>query len=809
MKQKRGFVSLGVIFVDFMPSLCYSCNIKGAFYLRDIIKEINIYENNHREISREIASEGMVLLKNNGCLPLGKTLDKIALFGIGARHTIKGGTGSGDVNVRNVISVEKGLEFAGYDIVTKKYLDNYDKLLSEENNKYKATVQALAEKGVMAALGSIFDKPFKAPDAPAITKKDCDEYSSKTAIYVLSRNSGEGADRKNVKGDYLLSDNEISDITLLSQNYDNLILLLNVGGAVDISKVYNLTGAILLIGQAGASIGTATADILTGKVTPSGKLTATWAKHYSDYPCADDFANGDIWNTEYKEDIFVGYRHFDKNKIKALFPFGFGLSYTSFDIDTKEVKKIDNRIVISICVTNTGNKFSGKEVVQIYAQQPKGIKSKAEKLLVAFKKTKTLAPGESETLSVSFSINDLAIYDEEISAWHIEKGKYKIYSGNSSDKILFASIINLEDNVFPVNSFIEVFDKETEDIINNLSRDEAINLVVGNARTSLTDFSVIGNASKSIPGAAGETTDILENYGIGNITMADGPAGLRINSKVYKKDGMYINNPEEDPILSLVLPKKAQSIDLSGTEIEYRYCTALPCETMLAQSWNTDLLFKCGDIIGREMELMGIDLWLAPGMNIQRNPLCGRNFEYFSEDPLLTGKCASYITKGVQSHKNKGVTLKHFACNNRENNRNYNNSIISERALREIYLKGFEICVKEARPFAVMSAYNLINSEHCSNSSILLTSILRNEWGFDGIVMTDWYATQEIFSSDGKPYTSSDSALCINAGNDLIMPGSTKDIEKIRSSLNNGLLHNDKLILSAKRIFKTIRRCGK
>ena len=769
----------------------------------------NAYEEKHKSLAAEIAAEGMVLLKNNGCLPLDKETKSIALYGIGARQTVKGGTGSGDVNTRSFVSVEEGLESSGFEIITKELLDEYDAVLCKERDNYNKSIQALSEKGVMTALGAMLGKPFKAPDMAKIRSDDCEKFKAEFAVYVLSRNSGEGADRKNEKGDYLLSDNEISDISLLSENYQRLVLLLNVGGVIDISPVYDKADAVLLIGQAGIGAGSATADILSGKTTPSGKLTATWAKKYEDYPCAEDFTKGDIWNTEYKEDIFIGYRYFDRNRIKPMFPFGFGLSYTNFVTEIKDIEQSDNTVTITLSVMNKGNKFSGKDTVQIYVRQPKGIKEKAKKILVAFAKTKTLAPNESEILSLFFDINDLAVYDEELSAWHIERGEYEVYLGDSSDNLTLVSRVNLDDKIIPLKKITETFDEEIEAAIQNLSVENTVNLVVGNARTSLTDFSVIGNASKSIPGAAGETTDMLEKYGIGHITMADGPAGIRINPKVYKKDGLYINNPKEDPVLSLVLPEKAQNVDLSGTETEYRYCTALPCETMLAQTWNTDLLFKCGDIIGKEMEFFGIDLWLAPGMNIQRNPLCGRNFEYFSEDPFLTGKCAAYITKGVQSHKNKGVTLKHFACNNRENNRNYNNSIISERALREIYLKGFEICIKESGPMAVMSAYNLINSVHCSNSYRLLTEILRNEWGFDGIVMTDWYATQDLSGNNDKPYGASDAALCIKSGNDLIMPGSEKDIDRILEALKNSTLTEEELRLSAKRILKVIRRCGK
>ena len=519
----------------------------------------NAYEEMHKSLAAEVAAEGMVLLKNDGCLPLDKETKSIALYGIGARQTVKGGTGSGDVNTRSFVSVEEGLESLGFEIITKKLLDEYDTVLYKERDNYNKSIQALSEKGVMTALGSMLGKPFKAPDMAKIRFADCEKFKAEFAVYVLSRNSGEGADRKNEKGDYLLSDNEISDISLLSENYQKLVLLLNVGGVIDISPVYDKTDAVLLIGQAGIGAGSAAADILSGKTTPSGKLTATWAKKYEDYPCAEDFTKGDIWNTEYKEDIFIGYRCFDRNRIKPMFPFGFGLSYTNFVTEIKDIEQRDNTVTITLSVMNKGNRFSGKDTVQIYVRQPKGIKEKAKKILVAFAKTKILAPNESEILSLFFDINDLAVYDEELSAWHIEKGEYEVYLGNSSDNLTLVSRVNLDDKIIPLKKITETFDEEIETAIQNLSVENTVNLVVGNARTSLTDFSVIGNASKSIPGAAGETTDMLEKHGIGHITMADGPAGIRINPKVYKKDGLYINNPKEDPVLSLVLPEKAQN----------------------------------------------------------------------------------------------------------------------------------------------------------------------------------------------------------------------------------------------------------
>lgn len=768
----------------------------------------NTAEEKHKAFARKAAAEGCVLLKNSGCLPFSENVRRIAIYGIGARQTLKGGTGSGDVNVRNFVSIENGLENAGYEIVTKPLLDEYGYVLKEAKADYNRKIKAFSEKGTITALGAMLSNPFQAPGIRAVDKSDCERFPADAAVYVLSRSCGEGADRKNEKGDYRLTDQEINDISVISESYPCFILLLNIGGVTEIQSVYENpnVNAVVITGLGGISTGDAVADILSGKEAPSGKLAATWAVNYTDYPYADEFYNGDPWNTPYKEDVFVGYRWFDRQKIEPLFPFGYGLSYTSFLIQPKSLNCQKDIVSLSVCVKNTGKRFSGKEVVQIYARQPSSLAEKPEKILVAFEKTKLLSPGEEQTITLSFKKEELAFFDENLSKWHIEGGKYEIFVGNGSDSLIAFSEIVLDDQIIENEKHTEIFDEELSLKINGLSEEDLAVLVVGNARTSMTDFSVIGNASDSIPGAAGETADSIEN--IPSVVMADGPAGLRINPIVYQKNGLYINNPKEDPVLSLVLPERAQNVDLSGTVVEYRYCTALPSATVLAQTWNTELIQEAGNVVGTEMEMFGIDWWLAPGMNIQRNPLCGRNFEYFSEDPFLTGKCAAAITKGVQKHKGKGVTIKHFACNNKENGRNYNNSVVSERALREIYLKGFEICIREAKPACVMTAYNLINGVHCANSRKLLTEILRDEWSFDGVVMTDWYTTQ-VLSSNDSPYGASDSALCIKSGNDLIMPGSRKDVDSILQALEKNEITAEELRLSAKRILKGLIRCGK
>lgn len=347
-----------------------------------------------------------------------------------------------------------------------------------------------------------------------------------------------------------------------------------------------------------------------------------------------------------------------------------------------------------------------------------------------------------------------------------------------------------------------------EELVGQMTANELALLCIGAARVSFTDFSVIGNASHSIPGAAGDTTDRLSRYGLPQCAMADGPAGIRVNPKVYQRGDAYINNVEEDPILGKVLPPELRKVDLSGTEVKYQYCTALPVAVQIAQTWNPKLAELAGDVAGSEMDELGIDLWLAPGMNIHRNPLCGRNFEYYSEDPYLSGMFAAAVTRGVQKHPGKGTCIKHLAVNNQETNRSTSNSHVSERALREIYLKGFEICVKEAQPLSAMTSMNLLNGIHTANDPDLLTHALRDEWGFAGIAMTDWGVTGSfVHIGEERKYGPATSVDCILAGNDLIMPGTKFDEDTLFAAAQDGSLPIPNLQNCAVRIVKLLVKC--
>lgn len=825
-------------------------------YFAPTTDEITSMELEHMDTVRKLAAECMVLLKNDGTLPLKGSKGNIALFGNGARHTVKGGTGSGDVNSRTVINIEQGLEDAGFTITTKSWLDRYDRRLETAKNEYREKLNNLAKETGTHPILIMFDNPFEEPPIPAVTEEDITLSNTDTAIYVIARNSGEGMDRFYKEGDYLLTKEEKEALTLLGKSYEKVIVLLNLGNVIDTYELNNIPGinAILFTGQAGCCTGHSVADVICGKCTPSGKLIDTWALKYEDYPSSKTFSHndGDVDDEYYTEGIYVGYRYFDTFNIKPSYCFGYGLSYTDFSIETLNVDADEEEVAVTVRVKNTGSTYGGKEVVQVYYSAPDSDIEKPYQELAAFAKTKLLMPGESQTLTIKFKTRTMASYNPNKASWILDAGKYYIRVGNSSrnTKIVAALVLNKSaitaslKNLFPLDKEFKEISKNgikpysypseeeeklsarlihldtdkikkctvkyrenkqpypvpntgkkitmddvlagnysLEDLVAQLSVEEMAEICVGPAR-DLFSHSAIGMASAAVPGAAGDTTSLLiDDRNIRNVVMADGPAGLRLQTHfVTTKDGKLL------PSGIMFGDNKAENEIPDDAIHYYQYCTAIPTAYLLASSWDPELIEKIGSIVGAEMQKFGVNLWLAPGMNIHRNPLCGRNFEYYSEDPLVTGICAAAITKGVQAYPGIGTTLKHFAANNQEDNRFFSNAHISERALREIYLKGFEIAVKSAQPMAIMSSYNLINGVHTANSYDLLTAVLRDEWGFAGFVMTDWTATQD--TSFGKTpkkhkYTHSSSALCIYAGNDLQMPGCQENINEILAALNS------------------------
>lgn len=809
--------------------------------------EIRLYETKNRKVARKAAAEGMVLLKNeNNLLPIGK--DKgIALYGAGAVVTIKGGMGSGDVNARETISIYEGLINAGYKITTEQWINNYEKIYHEERLKWRQEIWD-KEDIFHRFFKAYSSTPFQIPAGEMPDQTDTD-----TAVFVLSRNAGEGKDRVCKKGDYFITENEEAILAKICEIYPHVLLALNITGIMDLNFAdkYREIEAILYVQQPGMEGGNAFADVISGAITPSGKMTDTWAIHYEDYPSSKTFSNndGDVDHEEYHEGIYVGYRYFDTYDIPVRYDFGYGLSYTTFDIKNIYIQQQDfgtenAKIIVNASVSNIGEKYSGKEVVQIYICPPQERAAKEYRKLVGFGKTGLLAPGETESLEIHIPVSLFSYFNEEKGEWLIEKGTYGIFAGNSvSTSVIAASICVTEDiktaktehicipekevielagdieksnfkreiwldqvslkpslHINPCDIVCEEYSyspayedmpEEVRDFVDTLTEEQLILLATGNIGKG--QGAVIGSAGINVPGSAAETSDCAVERGVAPIVLADGPAGIRLNKTYQVKDGEILPNSKSMAMEDGFLCRESRTKD---GELYYQYCTAFPVGTLLAQSWDIKLLEECGRAVAEEMKEFGVTLWLAPGMNIHRNPLCGRNFEYYSEDPVVSGYMAAAITRGVQSKKGYGTTIKHFACNSQEENRMGSDSVLGERALREIYLKGFEIAVKESAPMSVMTSYNLVNGIHAANNYDLCTKVLRNEWRYKGLVMTDWTTTMQ-----GDGCTASG---CMRAGNDIVMPGCVEDHENIRQELKNGSLDIRDLKRSITRLVNTI-----
>ncbi|WP_163192139.1 glycoside hydrolase family 3 protein [Clostridium thermarum] len=794
-----------------------------------------VYQNNetererkHRQQSYRAALEGIVLLENDGAMPVKP--GKIALYGAGAAMTIKGGTGSGEVNERYSVSILEGLERAGYTITTMKWLNDYARMFKEEQEAYAAIA---AKKIRKLDIINLMAEPFKYPHGREISHEDIEESDTDTCIYVVARQAGEGADRKLDNGEYNLTDIERVNIMKCAEAYKKTIVVINVGASFDVSFVYEIPGinALVYFCQQGTEGGTAFADILSGKAVPSGKLTDTWARTYDDIPfaCEYSYLNGDLQNEYYKEGIYVGYRYFDTFKVKPQYEFGYGLSYTQFHMGFVNAVIDKTKATIRVKVQNIGDKYAGKEVVQLYVSCPQNKLHKEYQRLAAFAKTKELKPGEAQELDLDIDMRALSSYDEESASFILEQGDYIVRLGNSSRNTVPCAVISLDNdvtvskhanicrpqlklqeieppkvaydddlqNVVKLTASASDFetvtyeykeppvysDQRVDEIMKRLTLKDMVELVVGAGMFGKTYF--------TCPGAVGNTTSKIVKKGIINIALSDGPAGLRLQktSTVTKKGKVKMIDAHIEFMNYLPkLIKKFMFGNPNKDTLIYQFTTAFPVELALAQTWNTELLEEIGRAISVEMAEYGVTYWLAPAMNIHRNPLCGRNFEYYSEDPYLTGKMAAAVTKGCQSIEGNYVTIKHFCANNQEDNRNKVSSNVNERALREIYLRGFEIAVREAGAKGVMTSYNKVNGTYTPNSHDLCTKVLRNEWGFDGVVMTDWFSTGKGLANNG---------LCMKAGNDLIMPGGRRYKKEILAELKKGTINE-----------KDIRRCA-
>ncbi len=729
----------------------------------------------HIRLSKEAAREGMVLLKNEGgALPLRQGA-KVALFGKGTYDYVKGGGGSGDVTVPYTRCLAEGM---------KLYPDRVT-LFDGTDAFYAEHVRARYAEG--RSPGTVDE-----PELPDALVRRAAAFAD-TAIISISRFSSEGWDRKSAfdkieqhkglwtenqayqltqalfpKGDFVLSDAEAAMVAKVVAAFDRVVVVLNVGGMFDTSWIRDNPGidAALMAWQAGLEGGLAEAELLLGLDNPSGKLADTFAASLLDYPSSPGFYESDDY-VDYVEDIYVGYRYFETipgAAEKVNYPFGFGLSYTRFELAKPVVSCEGGEIVAVTAVTNVGDR-AGKEVVQLYFSAPQGKLGKPARQLAAWQKTRLLAPGETQRVELRFPIEQMASYDDlgkvQKSAYVLEKGEYRFFVGtdvraaaadfryvldadrvvaqlkrrmaptqlkkrmladgsyeplpqgtpNDPDADALKHMADREcEGAFPAvrampvsfrwykspyHQLIEVAEGEVtlDEFIAQLSDEDLAWLLGGQPNAGVANTFGYGN---------------LPDFGVPNAMSADGPAGLRI------------------------LPEVGVAT------------TAFPCATLLACTWNPELAEAVGRAAGAEVKENNIGAWLAPGVNIHRNPLCGRNFEYYSEDPLLTGHMAGALIRGVQSN-GVAATAKHLALNNKETNRKQSDSRASERAIREIYLRAFEIIAKEYDVWSIMTSYNIINGHRASENADMLNGILREEWGWEGMVTTDWWTSGEHY----------------------------------------------------------------
>lgn len=764
----------------------------------------------HKTLAKEAAKEGMVLLKNeNKTLPLEKG-QRLALFGKGTFDYVKGGGGSGDVTVEYTVNLYQGL----------KELCTEGSICEELAEFYRENVKEQYKKG--AEPGMTVE--------PELSDELCTKARSfaDTAVISICRFSGEDWDRKSKydkqdagssifeEGDFYLTRAERAMVNKVKSYFDKIVVVLNVGGMVDTDWFIcdEKLPAVLMAWQGGMEGGRAAAELLLGIGNPSGKLSDTFARNLEDYPSSWNFHESDAY-VDYCEDIYVGYRYFETIPgagDRVNYPFGYGLSYTDFAWTVLRVKQKEDEIQLVVQVTNMGDR-PGKEVIQVYAQAPQGVLGKAKRHLAAFRKTRLLAPGESQVLVLWWDMKALASYDDLGKLWKsayvLEKGAYHFYVGNSvrnTEKVDFECVLSenrivsvltpkivptslkkrmLSDGEFEelplsmandpdfceiapmdkkkidgvspqirglmgtnlwsqpfkkgVRPLMEVFEGKmnVRDFLSQMTDEEVAHLLGGQPNTGVANTFGFGN---------------MPEYGIPNIMTADGPAGLRIA-----------------PLCGVCT-------------------TAWPCSTMLACTWNPELVYQVGEAGAKEVKENNISVWLTPAVNIHRSPLCGRNFEYYSEDPFLTGKMAAAMVRGIQS-QHIAATVKHFALNNKETNRKNSDSRVSERAAREIYLKAFEIIVKEAAPWCLMTSYNIINGHRASENKDLITGILREEWGYQGMVTTDWWTYGEHYKE-------------VKAGNDIKM--ATGLPERLMEALQKGVLTREEMEACAARILELI-----
>ena len=770
----------------------------------------------HGRLSREIAEEGVVLLKNdNGALPLTEETN-VALLGIGQASYVKGGSGSGDVESAYVRTIQEGLQ---------------DKAANRKIKLYEPLSDFYSQYYTRVGGGYGTDEP----EMTSELKQLIDEAAAQehaTAVVVLRRRTGEGSDIGIKAGEYYLRNREKELIQTALNKFDRVVVVLNIGVVMDLNWLNTIKSsdgrsvdAVFLAWQPGMEGGIAVANALCGEVNPSGKLTDTFVTSFDDYPSANVYENAgrNAW-VSYEEDIFVGYRYFETfAQDKVIFPFGYGLSYTTFDIhDVKAAPNTEaGTIEVSATVTNTGD-MAGKEVVETYFSAPAGDLPKAALELAAFQKTDLLQPGESQTVTMSYDIDEMASYDDvgktgEESAFVLEPGDYRILVGNSVRDTEQAGVYTV-DELTVTEQLTKVFqpvnpDKKLERRLDGTGPDSYETTVWSDGESPAAAAieptkTVLPNTAARAVQASGEKimlADVAENPALMTAFLEQ----LSDDQLIILSRGTGSDNPREivdgantactKDVLDFGIPRLQTADGPAGIRNNKYTATAWPCATLQACTWNPGLVEAAGKAGAEEAKTFktldkyknlsmgqdGFPIWLTPSTNIHRNPRCGRNFEYYSEDPFIAGKMAAAQIRGIQS-EGVSATLKHFSANNSENYRKNSDSMVSERAMREIYLRPFEIAVKESQPWCIMSSYNLINGTRAAENADLLTQVLRNEWNFKGTVMTDWGSESTLVEE-------------IKAGNDLKMPSSGSDndpagapgslqLQAVRDALADGSL---------------------
>ena len=759
---------------------------------------------------RRAGAEGTVLLKNDGVLPLSKT-GSTAFFGRVQRDYFYVGYGSGgDVNPDYLVSPMDALEARG-DIA-------YDKALAD---RYRLWCQA--------NLPPVMDWaqwPTCHPEMP-LSEKDIQAAAQRNdaAVVILGRAMGEAMDNRPVPGGYYLTEEEKALLAQVTGAFRKVCVVVDAGNIMDLSWVEEYPiGALLYAFQGGMESGNALIDVLYGDAQPGGRLTDTVPRHYEDAPSYGHFGGRDF--NEYREDIYVGYRYYETfAQDKVLYPFGFGLSYTSFRVESAAAAW-HTSWDLRIQVTNTGSR-PGRQVVQVYVEAPQGKLGKAARVLADYWKTPELAPGQSAAVSLWIDLESLASFDDSGVTGHpyayvLEAGAYRLYVGTDVRSAGLAGRLFLEEQTLTAQ--LESQCSPTQDFPRLHPKEEGGRLVPGfepvPRAESRRKEQVLENLPEPIPftGDLGISfRDVCKGtHGMDDFIAQLTPEELnalckgegQMDSPLGTKGNAGMLGGTTQSLRDKGVPTLTTTDGPSGIRVCY-YTALLPCGTALASSWDVEAVEALGHLFGQEMVRKGSDILLGPGLNIHRDPLCGRNFEYYSEDPLLSGTVAAAMVRGIQSVPGRSACVKHFACNNQEENRNRNDSRLSQRALREIYLRSFEICLRDAAPLCLMSSYNQINGIWGHYQYELVTGILRREWGYDGLVMTDWWMQP---SADPDFPALWNDAYRLRAQVDVLMPGSnafgdpTMDPSALESLKKEKGLTLGEMQRSAKNVLKLCAR---